>query len=491
MTPQTTIAELGPATQEGERRRKLGALRAAGLEPFPHAFPGVVSARAAIQAAAPLADGEVASDGVPLRVAGRLVGRRDCGGLCFLDLEDRSGAVQILAELRRLGPDGRRTLELLDLGDIVGVDGPAARSRRGAASVIADEITILAKAVLPPPDRRAGLRDAESRRRHREVDLLSNPETRRRFTDRARAISEIRAFLDERGFIEVETPILQPLYGGANARPFVTHHNALDRDLFMRIAPELYLKRCIVGGLERVYEVGKDFRNEGISPRHNPEFTMVEWYEAYADYLDLAVQLEALVARIAWLVGAPAQLGLHAPWRRETVCGAILDRTRIDVLATRDYDGLVAQIGMRGLEVPAGETWAKLVDGLLSRHVEPTLLEPTFLMDHPVELSPLAKEHRDHPGLVERFEAFVGGVEIANAFTELNDPDVQRDRFASEADHAAAGDDEAQPLDEDFLRALAHGMPPTAGIGVGIDRLVMLLTGASSIRDVVLFPAMR
>jgi lysyl-tRNA synthetase class 2 len=475
---------------EHERRRKLDALRAAGVEPFPHVFAGTICTVTAVAAAEATVAGSVDEDAAALRVAGRLVGRRDGGGISFLDIEDRSGVIQVLADRSRLGGEQHAALALLDLGDILGVDGQPARTRRGVPSIAASAITLLAKSLMAPPDRRMGLRDPEARRRHREVDLLSNATTRERFVRRGRAISEIRAFLDERGFIEVETPILQPLYGGANARPFVTHHNALGRELFMRIAPELYLKRCIVGGLERVYEVGKDFRNEGISPRHNPEFTMVEWYEAYADYLVLADEFEQLLARLARVLGAPSELGFERPWHRTTVCGSILETTGVDVLATPDRAGLAAQIRARGLAVPEGGTWAQLVGGLLSTHVEPTFVEPTLLMDHPVELSPLAKRHRDDPRLVERFEAFAGGMEIANAFSELNDPEEQRARFAAEAGHAALGDDEAQPLDEDFLRALSHGMPPTAGIGVGIDRLVMLLTGADSIRDVVLFPVM-
>jgi lysyl-tRNA synthetase class 2 len=353
------------------------------------------------------------------------------------------------------------------------------------------DFTLLAKSLRPPPEKHRGLSDVETRYRHREVDLIANPEVRELFMIRARVISAVRAFLDGEGFIEVETPVLQPLYGGAAARPFITHHNALDREFYLRIATELYLKRLIVGGLERVYEIGKDFRNEGVDTTHNPEFTMLEWYEAYADYLDIADRCERLVSFVAAEVGYQGEISFAAPWRRETLGGAILDRTGIDVLATRDRDALVDAMRARGYEVAPGDTWPQLVDELLTKHVEPTLIQPTFLLDYPVELSPLAKRHRSEPGLVERFEAYAGGMEIANAFTELNDPDDQRGRFEEQKQLAAAGDEEAQPYDEAFVQALEYGMPPTGGIGIGIDRLVMLLTGRRSIREVVLFPAMR
>jgi lysyl-tRNA synthetase class 2 len=351
--------------------------------------------------------------------------------------------------------------------------------------------TLLAKSLRPPPDKHHGLTDVETRYRHRELDLIANEEARELFTLRSKVISAVRRFLDAEGFIEVETPVLQPLYGGAAARPFTTHHNALDREFYLRIATELYLKRLIVGGLERVYELGKDFRNEGISHKHNPEFTMLEWYEAYADYNDVAARCERLVAFVAGEVGYTGEIDLSPPWRRETLAGSILERTGIDILAHRDRDALAAEMRAHGLAAPDDDTWPQLVDELLSKHVEPTLVEPTFLLDYPVELSPFAKRHRSVDGLVERFEAYVGGMEIANAFTELNDPDEQRRRFEQQRSLAGAGDEEAQPYDESFVQALEHGMPPTGGIGIGIDRLVMIMTGQRSIREVVLFPAMR
>ncbi len=425
------------------------------------------------------------------RVAGRLAARRGQGKMAFLDLEDRSGRIQLQARVDVLGEQRMERLLSLDLGDLIGVDGTAFVSRRGELSLRVEDFTLLAKSLRPPPDKHHGLTDVETRHRHRELDLMANAETRERFMVRARVISTIRRFLDDEGFVEVETPVLQPLYGGAMARPFTTHHNALDRDLYLRIATELYLKRLIVGGLERVYEIGKNFRNEGVDTTHNPEFTVLEWYEAYADYLDVAARCERLVHAVAQAVGYTGDFDFTPPWKRETLAGAVRDRTGIDILVHRDRDALAGAMRERGFDVASEKTWPQLVDDLVSDHVEPTLQQPTFLLDFPVEISPLAKEHRQTPGLVERFEAFVGGMEIANAFSELNDPDEQRRRFESQRRFAAEGDDEAQPYDEAFVQALEQGMPPTGGIGIGIDRLVMAMTATRSIRDVVLFPALR
>ena len=386
----------------------------------------------------------------------------------------------------------------LDLGDLVGVEGAPFRTRRGELSLRVDAWTLLAKSLRPAADKYHGLTDVEQRYRHRELDLIANEETRELFMLRTRAVAASRRFLDERGFLEVETPVLQPLYGGALARPFTTFHNALDRQLYLRIATELYLKRLIVGGLEKVYELGKDFRNEGLSHKHNPEFTMLETYEAYADYTDVAAMTEELVAFVAReTLGTTTverdsdTIDLSPPWRRVTLRDAILDETGVDIAAITDRDELAAQIKSRGLEVGEGAGWGKLVDELLSKLVEPKLIQPTFVLDYPVELSPFARPHRSEPGLVERFEGFVGGVEIANAFSELNDPDEQRARFEEQQRLQLAGDEEVQPFDEDYLRALEQGMPPTGGLGLGIDRLVMILSGRHSIREVVLFPALR
>jgi lysyl-tRNA synthetase class 2 len=473
---------------DDDRRAKLERLREAGIDPFPHAFPGVQPAASVHAAHGDLEAGDETE--VSYRVAGRLTARRDFGKSAFLDLTDRSGKIQVQARRDVLG-SGFDTLTSLDLGDLVGVDGTAFKSRRGELTLKATSWTLLAKSLLAPPGKHHGLEDTETRYRRRELDLIANAEARELFILRSRVLAAVRRWLDERGFLEVETPVLQPLYGGALARPFTTHHNALGRDLYLRIATELYLKRLIVGGLERVYELGKDFRNEGLSPKHNPEFTMLEFYEAYADYNDIAAALEQLVAFVADAVGYDGELDLSAPWRRETLVGAIEKRTRIDVLGHREAGALVAAARAQGIELDPTESWPRLVDELLSKHVEPTLREPTFLFDYPVELSPFAKHHRTQEGMVERFECFAGGMELANAFTELNDPDVQRARFEEQTRLGDAGDEEAQPYDADFVRALEQGMPPTGGIGIGIDRLVMLLSGRGSIREVVLFPAMR
>jgi lysyl-tRNA synthetase class 2 len=473
------------------RRTKLERLRADGLEPFPHSFPGVVPIAQVRAAHADLPPGEETD--ARYRIAGRLHARRGQGRMAFLDLDDRSGRLQLQARVDELGEAAMERLLDLDLGDLIGVDGVVFCSRRGELSLRIQAFTVLAKSLRPPPDKHHGLHDVETRYRRRELDLIANPETRALFVTRAHVISAVRRYLDENGFIEVETPVLQPLYGGALARPFTTHHNELDRTLYLRIATELYLKRLIVGGLERVYELGKDFRNEGVSFKHNPEFTMLEWYEAHADYTDAARRLEEVVSQVAQAVGYDGEVDFTPPWRRVTLRDAIAQETGLDVLALRDHGALAAAIeAAAGVDVEvAGRTWPQLVDDLLSKYVEPKLQEPTFVLDYPVELSPFAKDHRTEAGLVERFEAFCFGMEIANAFSELNDPDEQRARFEAQQRHAAAGDEEAQPYDEVFVQALEQGMPPTAGLGMGIDRLVMVMTGKRSIREVVLFPAMR
>ncbi|HST56653.1 MAG TPA: lysine--tRNA ligase [Solirubrobacteraceae bacterium] len=472
------------------RRAKAERLRADGGDSFPYAFGGSVAIAAVRDTHAALAPGVETEDS--RRVAGRLAARRGQGRAAFLDLVDRSGRIQLHARADVLGDDAFARLVSLDLGDLLGVDGTVFATKRGELSLRVDSFQVLAKSLRPPPDKHHGLQDVETRYRQRELDLIANEDARALFIDRARIVSAVRSYLDGNGFIEVETPVLQPLYGGALARPFTTHHNALDRMLYLRIATELYLKRLIVGGLERVYELGKDFRNEGISPKHNPEFTMVEWYEAYADYRDEAARLEALVSGVAEAVGYAGELDFGAPWQRIGFVPAVEQATGIDLLALRDSETLAHAIVQSGLQVRTeGQTWPQLADELLSKFVEPTLEQPTFILDYPIELSPFARAHRDDPRLAERWEAFAGGMEIANAFSELNDPDVQRERFDSQRRLAELGDEETQPYDELFLEALEHGMPPTGGVGLGIDRLVMILTGRRSIREVVLFPAMR
>jgi lysyl-tRNA synthetase class 2 len=421
--------------------------------------------------------------GEPRRVAGRIMARRDMGKLVFLDLVDRSGKIQLLVAEDRAGRVD------LDLGDIVGVTGIPAKAKRGEPSLAVTELELLAKIKRPLPDRYHGLTDTETRYRQRYVDLLMSEESRADFELRARMVSAIRRYLDDRGFIEVETPILQPRYGGALADPFVTHSNELDQDLYLRIATELYLKRLIVGGLERVYELAKDFRNEGVSYKHAPEFTMVEWYEAYADYTDTMARIEELVETVVReTIGTTKvtfrahEIDLKAPWKRVK----LVDALEAQGLWTRDADDLRKRLEERGVDTSANDSWSRLLDHALSHFVEPELVEPTILHDYPVELSPFARPTDDDPTIVERFEFFVGGMELGNAFTEINDPDEQAERFAQQA-----ADTAGQQGDPDYVEALAYGMPPTGGLGLGIDRLAMVLTGKENIRDTILFPALR
>jgi lysyl-tRNA synthetase, class II len=433
--------------------------------------------------AAVLAEAEKAEPGQMLdsqhRVAGRVMARRDMGKLAFLDLVDRSGRIQLIAS------EGQG----LDLGDIVGATGKPGRSKRGEPSLTVEELELLAKIKKSLPDTFHGLTDVETRYRQRYLDLLTNEETRADFELRTRMVSAIRRYLDERGFLEVETPVLQPRYGGAFAEPFVTHYNELDADFYLRIATELYLKRLIVGGLERVYELGKDFRNEGISYKHAPEFTMLEWYEAYADYTDTMARIEELVESVARETTGGTQaafrgheIDLKAPWRRLKLVDALEELG----LWTRDNAELRSRLEERGVDTNQDKSWAQLVDHALSHLVEPELIQPTILHDYPVELSPFARATDEDPTIVERFEYFVGGMELGNAFSELNDPDEQAARFAQQA--AEVG---GEPGDLDYVEALAYGMPPTGGLGLGIDRLAMVLTGREAIRDAILFPALR
>jgi lysyl-tRNA synthetase, class II len=477
-----------------ERRDKARRLREQDQSAFPHSFAGAEPIAEILPKYEGLAPGEETDE--RRRVAGRIAARRGAGKAAFLDLVDRTGKIQLHARLDVLGAERFELLTSLDLGDLIGVDGAAIRSRHGELSLRVEGFQILAKALRPPPDKHHGLSDVETRYRHRELDLISSEDTRKLFIDRARIVSAVRGYLDAAGFVEVETPVLQPLYGGALARPFTTHHNALDRDLYLRIATELYLKRLIVGGLERVYELGKDFRNEGVSHKHNPEFTVVEWYEAYADYTGAEERTEAIVRAAAEAVGYAGELDFSAPWPRVGFVDAIEQATDIDVRAHPTAEELAAAIARRGLAMNTkGFAWFQLADDLLSKYVEPSLHRPSFVVDYPTELSPLAREHQsaDKQGLVERFEAFAGGMEIANGFSELIDPDTQRARFAAQerVQLLDGSDAETMPYDEEYVQALEQGMPPTAGVGLGIDRLVMLLTGRDSIREVVLFPAMR
>jgi lysyl-tRNA synthetase class 2 len=429
----------------------------------------------------PLENGGAADS--PRRIAGRAMARREMGKLVFLDVVDRSGRIQAICDTAVTGD-----IEV-HLGDVVGIVGKPAKSRRGEPSVLAESVEILSRNTQPLPDTFHGLTDVELRYRKRYLDLLMNHETREVFVTRARVISAIRRALDEWGFVEVETPVLQPRYGGAFARPFVTHSNELDADLYLRIATELYLKRLIVGGLERVYEIGKDFRNEGVSFKHNPEFTMLEWYEAYADYTDTMARIEQLLERVALEVRGTSTVSfrghdvdLAGPWRRVT----FVESLEAHELWTREADELRALLTERGVDTEADKDWTQLVDHAFSHYVEPGLIQPTIVHDYPVELSPFARPTDGEPTLTERFEYFAGGMELGNAFTEINDAAMQQARFEQQSEQV-----EGERGDPDYVDALSYGMPPTGGIGLGIDRLVMLLTGTESIRDVVLFPALR
>ena len=448
---------------------------------LPKRFPDRDDVAAVREAAEPLEPGETA-DGT-MRVAGRVMARRDMGKLVFLDLVDRSGRIQLFCQEERAG------VVDVDLGDIVGASGSPMKTKRGEPSLAVDELVLLAKIRRSLPDTFHGLKDTELRYRQRYVDLLMSEETREAFVTRARIVSAIRRYLDEEGFVEVETPVLQPRYGGAFAHPFVTHSNELDADLYLRIATELYLKRLVVGGLERVYEIGKDFRNEGVSYKHQPEFTMLEWYEAYADYTDTMARIETLIERVAVEVTGGTkvtfrghEIDLKAPWKR---LGFVESLERLE-LWTRDADELRSWLTERGVDTTADKDWTQLVDHAFGHFVEPSLVEPTIVHDHPVELSPFARTTDDDPTLTERFEYFAAGMELGNAYSEIADPDEQQQRFDEQSEHV-----EGVRGDPDYVEALSYGMPPTGGLGLGIDRLTMLLTGRETIRDVILFPALR
>jgi lysyl-tRNA synthetase class 2 len=484
--------------ERAARRERLEALRASGVD----AYPARVAAWTPLEelvrehggkSAEALDAGEVRA-----AVVGRILGRRSFGKLLFLDLLEDGARLQVSARKGELDAARFAAVAALDVGDFARVEGRLWRTKAGELTLGASDVTLLAKALRPLPEKWHGLQDVEARYRQRYLDLLTNPEVREMVRMRARAIRAVRGFLDGRGFLEVETPILQPLYGGGSARPFVTHYNVYDQDVYLRIADELYLKRLVIGGLDRVYEIGHSFRNEGVSRKRNPEFTMMECYQAYADYRDMMELVQALFQHVVRETHGGTQvpyrgetLEFDGTWPRRRLGDAVRDETGVDVLASPDLDSLRAAVRQAGLDPGDAPTWGQLVDHLFSEHVEPKLVQPTFLVDYPVELSPLAKRSPDDPRLVERFELFAAGMELANAFSELNDPDDQRARFEEQRRARSAGDEEAHPLDEDFLAALEHGMPPTGGLGVGIDRLVMLLADAAHLREVLLFPYMR
>lgn len=490
--------ELDLNEQQLVRRAKLADLRAVGMEPYPQRLPWPRTHTAAEALAGHTAGRLGAEDFVGL--VGRMMSVRVMGKAAFAHIEDGSGRVQIHLRRDLLGEQAYDEFfrRLVDLGDFITVRGPMFTTRTGEVTCEAREIALLSKTLNPLPDKWHGLKDVETRYRQRYVDLLANPEVRTVFETRAGLVAAIRRYLDSNGFLEVETPVLQPIYGGAAARPFTTHHNQLDQELFLRISFELYLKRLIVGGYERVYELGRDFRNEGISFKHNPEFTQLEFYEAYTDYHGMIRRTEEMICAVSEaLTGGlkitydGQEIDLTPPWRRITMRDAIHQATGVDYTQTPDADSLVAAIRARGLKCDPKASRGKLIDGLFGDYVEPTLIQPTLIMDYPVDISPLAKKKADDPTTVERFEYFVAGLEMGNAFTELNDPIDQRARFV-ELRAAMAGEDEnVHPLDEDFLNALSYGMPPTGGFGTGIDRLTMLFADRQSIREVLLFPHLK
>ncbi|MBA7504713.1 Lysine--tRNA ligase [subsurface metagenome] len=474
-----------------QRLESLSRIREKGINPYPHCYH---PSHAIKEAVALFERGEKAEN---ISLAGRIMARRSMGKMIFADIRDGSGKIQLCLRYDLLGEQNFKLLDEIDIGDIIGAEGKLFRTRAGEITLEVSQFTILCKSLRPLPEKWHGLVDVEKRYRQRHLDLISNEETRNMFMSRSKIITTIRNFLDSHGFVEVETPMLQPQAGGAAAAPFITHYNVLDSDFYLRIALELHLKRLIVGGFDKVYEIGRAFRNEGISVKHNPEFTLLECYQAYSDYTDMMNLVEEMVGNVAREVLGDTRImvngntiNLAPPWQKVYLRDVIKNYCDIDFEDYPDATSLRSKMEEKGMEVDPNKGRGKLVDELISTFVEPNLIQPTFLIDYPVEMSPLAKRKRGNERLVERFEGFINGMEIANAFTELNDPIDQRERFKQQM-RERAGDEEVEVADEDFLEALEYGMPPTGGLGIGIDRLVMLLTGQSSIREVILFPQLK
>lgn len=474
----------------GHRREKLQRLRDRGINPFPYRYERTHRLTEVVEDFDDL-------EGKTVSVAGRLMSIRGHGKTAFFHLQDQTGRLQGYLRKDAVDEDTFALFKDFDIGDIIGVTGEVFKTKTGEVTVKAHQLELLAKSLLPLPEKWHGLTDVDIRYRRRYLDLIVNPDVKAVFEARARTLRAVRAFLDDHGFLEVETPVLQPLYGGAAARPFVTHHNTLDMKLYLRIADELYLKRLIVGGFDRVYEVCKDFRNEGMDREHNPEFTMVEFYAAYMDYHDIMTLFRELVLFVAREVRGEETLqvgeqviDISGEWAQQRLLDSISQATGKD-FSTGSVEDVRKMAESIGVDVEGKNTWGQIIDAVFSNKVQPHLTRPTFITDHPREISPLAKVNRKDETLAERFELYIGGKEIGNAFSELTDPDDQRARFQAQGKLAQAGDDEAHVMDEDYIRALSYGLPPTGGLGFGADRLVMLLTGAASIRDVILFPTMR
>ncbi len=477
------------------RLEKLAALRAAGIDPYPYRFAasdtaaGLQSTHADLPAEATTNQRAV--------IAGRIRAMRNSG--MFIDLHDTTGKIQVFSHKDNLNETERAKLKLLDIGDLIGVDGVVRRTKRGELTVDARGITILAKTLLPLPEKYHGMQDVEQRYRKRYLDLIMNEDSRETLRSRSRIVQAMRMVMVDRGYLEVETPMLHPILGGASAKPFVTHHNTLDMDLYLRVAPELYLKKLVVGGLsDRVFEINRCFRNEGISPRHNPEFTTLESYQAYADYTDIMELTEALLAAAARAAtGGTAvsyagnEIDFAGPYPRKSMVDLVREQTHVDFAETRSAEEARDKVRSLDLPLTGKENWGQCVELVFGETVEPKLIQPTHVIDFPREISPLAKAHRSDPRLTERFETYVNGWELANAFSELTDPQDQYERFLAQMQAREAGDDEAQMMDRDYVTALEYGLPPCGGLGVGIDRLCMLLTGSPSIRDVIAFPTLR
>jgi lysyl-tRNA synthetase class 2 len=480
------------------RRAKLAKLRDAGSNPYPNDYKPTHTIVEAMALAAEVSDEDLHQTPRRVGVAGRIMAIRRMGKASFFHIQDRRGKLQIYARRDRLGDDGYGLFQSLDIGDIVGIRGQLFRTKTKELTVEAQELRLLTKCLRPLPEKWHGLADVEVRYRQRYVDLMVNPEVRQVFEKRSRIVRLLRRFFEERDFLEVETPMMQPIPGGATAKPFITHHNTLDMELYLRVAPELFLKRLLVGGFERVFELNRNFRNEGISIRHNPEFTMVEFYQAYATFDDLMQLTEELFVSLAQAVAGSLQLtyGEHGidltpPWRRLTIRQAVVEHGGATAADVDSVVGLQGFAKTNNLKVDVNATYGNLLVQIFEEVAEAKLIQPTFITGYPIEVSPLARKNDQNGAMVDRFELYIGGRELANAFSELNDPADQRQRFMEQMDARAAGDEEANPIDDDYVRALEYGMPPAAGEGIGIDRLVMLLTNSPSIRDVILFPLLR